>query len=175
MTTHNMSYWYALRVTYNREMVVKKYCDANNITNFVPIEYKIKERNGVKVKKLEPVIHNLIFIKSTRLIINDLKLRFPIRYIMDHGTGEPITVPEKEMNHFIAVAGNYDQEIVYLSSDVLKFKVGAQVRITGGPFKGVEGTLIRIRNNKRVVVQIKGLVMVATHYMHPSLLEKIES
>ncbi|SFL31755.1 UpxY family transcription antiterminator [Proteiniphilum acetatigenes] len=175
MTSYDESYWYALRVTYSREMIVKQYCDANHIINFVPMTYKISEKNGVKVKKLEPVIHNLIFIKSNQLLINELKLKFPLRYIMDQGTGEPITIREEEMFHFMAVAGNYDEEIVYLSPDKLKFKVGARVRITGGPFKGVEGTLVRVRNNKRVVVQIRGFLMVATHYIHPSLLENIES
>ena len=174
MIAYDTPCWYALRVTYNREMIVKEYCDANHIINFVPLEYRVHERNGIKIKKLQPVIRNLIFLKTDRLYINELKKRFPVRYIMDKGTGDPVIVPEKQMLHFIAVAGNYDQEIVYLSADALKFKVGTKVRITGGPFKGVEGTLVRVRNNKRVVVQIEGLVIVATHYIHPSLLESLE-
>mgnify|MGYP002345074611 CR=1 FL=1 len=154
-------------------MIVKRYCDANQIICFVPMGYKISERNGVKVRKLEPVVHNLIFINASRQLINELKLKFPIRYMMDRGTGKPIVVPEKEMRHFMAVATNYDQGIVYLDSDEMKLKVGTKVRITGGPFEGVEGTLVRIRNNKRVVVEIKGVMIVATHYIHPSLLENM--
>lgn len=169
--SHN---WYALRVTYNREMIVKRYCDANQIISFVPMGYKISEKDGIIFKKLEPVIHNLIFIKATRLLINELKLKFPIRYIMDQGMGNPITVPEKEMLHFMAVAGNYDQDIVYLDPAELELKVGSRVRIRGGPFKGVEGTLVRVRKNKRVVVEIKGVMIVATHYIHPSLLENMQ-
>lgn len=174
MTAYNTPFWYALRVTYNREMLVKKYCDANHIINFIPLERRIQERGGVKIKKLQPVIHNLIFLKTDRLLINELKQRFPIRYIMDRGTGNPIVVPETQMLHFIAVAGNYDQQIVFLTPDELKTKIGARVRIKGGVFKGVEGILVRVRNNKRVVVQIEGLVVVATHYIHPSLLENLE-
>ena len=75
----------------------------------------------------------------------------------------------------MAVAANYDEGIVYLNPDELKLKIGAKVCITGGPFEGVEGTLVRIRNNKRVVVEIKGVMMVATHYVPPSLLENIKS
>jgi transcription antitermination factor NusG len=93
---------------------------------------------------------------------------------MDRGKGSPITIPEKEMQHFIAVADNYDQQIVYLDPDELKMKVGARVRIKSGIFEGVEGTLLRVRNNKRVVVEIGGLFVVATHYMHPSLLEILD-
>ncbi len=174
MTAYNTPYWYALRVTYNREMIVKKYCDANQIINFIPLEYKVHERNGFKVKKLQPVIRNLIFLKTDRQSINELKQRFPIRYIMDKGTGDPVIVPEKQMLHFITVAGNYDQQIVFLNPDELKAKIGTKVRIKEGIFKGVEGVLIRVRNNKRVVLQIEGLIVVATHYIPPSLLENLE-
>lgn len=174
MKVYNTPYWYALRVTYNREMIVKEYCDANHIINFVPLEYRVYERNGFKAKKLHPVIPNLIFLKTDRLLINELKQRFPIRYIIDKGSGNPITVPEKQMLHFIAVAGSYDQQIIFLNPDELKMKIGTMVRIKEGIFKGVEGTLVRVRNNKRVVVQIQGLVVVATHYIHPSLLESLE-
>lgn len=175
MAPDNEFCWYALRVTYNREMVVKRYCDANQITSFVPMSYQVSERNGVKSKKLKPVIHNLIFIKTSRKLINELKLKFPIRYMMDQATGSPIIVPEKEMLHFMSVASHYDQGIVYLDPAELKLKVGCRVRITGGPFEGVEGTLVRIRKNKRVVVEIKGVMVVATHYIHPSLLENVQS
>lgn len=174
MASYNTPYWYALRVTYSREMIVKQYCDANHIINFIPLEHRVYERNGIKIKKLQPVICNLIFLKANRQIINDLKLRFPIRYIMDKVSGDPIIVPEKQMLHFITIAGNYNQQIIFLNPDELKSKVGARVRIKDGIFKGVEGILVRIRNNKRVVVQIEGLVVVATHYIHPSLLEDLK-
>lgn len=165
--------WYVLRVTYSREMIVKKYCDTNSIINFVPMMYKIQENDGIKSKKLVPAVHNLIFIKATRQFIHELKRRFPLRFLMDHEKKHPITIPEKEMQHFISVASNYNEQIVYLTPDELKMKVGSKVRINSGIFKGVEGTLIRVRNNKRVVVQIKGLVIVATNYIHPSMMEKI--
>ncbi len=174
MTAYDASYWYALRVTYNREMIVKEYCDAHHIANFIPLEHRVYEKNGIKIKRLQPVIRNLIFLRTCRTHINELKNKFPVRYIIDKGTGDPVIVPEKQMLHFIAVAGNYDQQIVFLTSDELKTKIGTRVRVKDGVFKGVEGILVRVRNNKRVVVQIEGLVVVATHYIHPSLLESLE-
>lgn len=174
MAVYDSFQWYALRVTYSREMTFKKYCDTNSIVNFIPLEYKIEEKNGVRIKKLCPVIHNLIFLRTDRFLINELKQRYPIRYIMDKGTGKPITVPEKQMQNFMAVAGNYDQQIVFLHPKDLTAKVGTKVRVTSGIFKGVEGVLMKIRNNKRVVVQIRGFMVVATHYIHPSLVEVIE-
>lgn len=174
MVTSTTSVWFALRATYSREMVVKKYCDTNQILNFLPLEYRILEKNGNMVRTLQPVVRNLIFLKSDRSCINELKKKLPIRYIMDRMNGNPITVPEIQMNNFIAVAGNFDQQITFLSPSEIIAKVGARVRIKEGVFKGVEGVLTRIKNNNCVVVQIEGLVAVATHYIHPSLLENLK-
>ena len=57
--------WYAIRVTYNRELKVKDDLDARGITNFVPMQYRREEKNGVMVKRLVPSVHNLIFIYLT--------------------------------------------------------------------------------------------------------------
>lgn len=78
------------------------------------------------------------------------------------------------MEDFIAVSGTPDQQILYLTPQEVALKNGDYVRITGGIWKGVEGKLIRIKKNLRVVVEIKGLAAVATASIHPALLEKIE-
>ena len=45
--------WFAIRVTYNRELRVKEDLDARGITNFVPMQYRREERHGV-IKANEP-------------------------------------------------------------------------------------------------------------------------
>ena len=47
------------------------------------------------------------------------------------------------------------------------------VRIVGGVFEGVEGVVIRVKGDRRVSVCIKGIMAVATAYIHPSLIELI--
>ena len=44
----------------------------------------------------------------------------------------------------------------------------------GGIFEGAEGTLLRIKGDRRVVVSIPGVIAVATANIHASLLEKIK-
>lgn len=53
-------------------------------------------------------------------------------------------------------------------------KKGDKVRVLGGIFEGAEGTLKRIKGDRRVVVSIPGVIAVATANIHASLLEKIE-
>ena len=167
--------WFAIRVTYNRELKVKEDLDARGITNFVPMQYRREERNGVMVKRLVPSIHNLIFIHLTPSEMKEYKTTtaLPIRYIMNRETHKPITVPAHEMENFIKVAGTYDEKLIYLNPDPGDFSKGERVRIIGGTFAGAEGVFVRVKGDRRVVVNVEGLVAVATTFVHPSMIEKI--
>ena len=58
-------HWYALRITYSRELVLKEFLDKNNIENFIPMRYEYVTRKEQRIRKLVPAIHNLVFIYST--------------------------------------------------------------------------------------------------------------
>ena len=167
--------WYAIRVTYHRELKVKKDLESRGITCFVPMQYRREERHGVMVKRLVPSVHNLIFIHLTPTEMQEYKKTtdLPIRYIMDRETRKPITVPTREMENFIKVAGTHEEKLIYLDPDPSNFKKGERVRIIGGMFAGAEGIFIRIKGDRRVVINVEGLIAVATTYVHPSMIEKI--
>lgn len=167
--------WYAIRVTFNREMKVKEDLDLRGIESFVPMKYVMGTRRGRRVKKLVPSIHNLIFFHIEPSLMKEYKAttKLPIRYIMNPATKKPVVVPENEMNNFIAVAGTYEEQLVYITPKPGQFTRGDRVRILGGPFEGAEGVLQRVKGDSRVIVSVKGLVAVATTSIHPSLLEKI--
>jgi len=170
--------WFAIRVTYNRELKVKEDLDTKGITCFVPMQYRREERGGVMVKRLVPSVHNLIFIYLTPTEMKEYKSTtdLPIRYIMsrgERGTRHPIIVPTREMENFIKVAGTYDEKLVYLNPDPGDFAKGERVRIIGGTFAGAEGIFVRVKGDRRVVVNVEGLVAVATTFVHPSMIEKM--
>ena len=162
------NYWYALRVTYSRELALKNFLDREGIENFIPMRYEYIVKDAV---------HNLVFVCSSRARIDAIKesvgLSSPIRYIMDRETRQPIIVPDIQMRSFMAVAGNCDQQLVYLEPSTVSFRKGERVRVTGGIFEGVEGEFIRVKNDRRVVVSIRGVMAVATTFIHPSLIEPI--
>lgn len=171
-----MKKWFAIRVTYNREMKVKRELDSIHIENFLPMKYRIIVRGEKKIKELVPAIHNLIFVYISAEELKSYKAStsLPIRYIMNRETREPIVIPETQMQNFIAVAGNPTEQIVYLDPDISNFKKGDKVKITGGVFEGAEGYFMRIKGDRRVVVCINGIAAVATAFIHPSLVTKID-
>ncbi len=172
--------WYVLRVTYQRELSTKEYLDKLNIENFVPIRV-VRRRNskGRFFRACEAAVHNYIFIRSTREVIDRLKtFQLPIlRYVMHQQNGENqiMVVPEDQMRNFISVAGNEDEQVLFISPEEVALSKGDKVRITGGVFEGVEGLLMRVKNSrgKRVVVKIDGITAVATASIPSALVEKI--
>ena len=105
-------------------------------------------------------------------------LRLPmLRYVMqtDEGLHRPMTVPEVQMRHFMAVAGRIEAQPLYLAPSEAALAKGDRVRITEGLFAGVEGILLRIRQTRecRVVVSIEGIAAVATTSLRASQIEKI--
>jgi transcription antitermination factor NusG len=179
-STDTTAEWYVLRVTYQRELSTKEYLDKLNIENFVPIRV-VRRRNskGQFFRACEAAVHNYIFIRSTRGVIDELKTyKLPmLRYVMhpQNGENQIMVVPEEQMRNFIAVAGNEDEQVLFMSPEEVALSKGDKVRITGGVFEGVEGQLMRVKNSrgKRVVVKIDGITAVATASIPSALVEKI--
>lgn len=167
--------WYAIRVTYNREMLVKRDLTAKHIEHFLPMKHVVEMRGERKIKVLKPAINNLIFIYASAEYLKEYKetTALPIRYIMNHETKKPLVIPTKQMQDFIAVAGTQHEQLIYLEPDMSNFSKGDRVRVTGGVFNGAEGLFMRIKGDRRVVVCIPGIAAVATAFIHPSLVEKI--
>ena len=180
-STDTTAEWYVLRVTYQRELSTKEYLDKLNIENFVPIRV-VRRRNskGQFFRTCEAAVHNYIFIRSTRGVIDELKTyKLPMLLCLQNGLGNydeiAKVVPEEQMRNFIAVAGNEDEQVLFMSPEEVALSKGDKVRITGGVFEGVEGQLMRVKNSrgKRVVVKIDGITAVATASIPSALVEKI--
>lgn len=169
--------WYAIRVTYRQEMKVKHDLDRRHVESFIPMRTEIQIRGTRKIKVRIPAIHNLIFVRMDEDEMREYKMTtpLPIRYIMNKSTGKPTIIPDQQMNNFIGVAGSDDEQLIYLSPNPKEWKSGQRVRIIGGVMKGYEGRFVRVKGDRRVVVEIPGLIAVATGFIHPSMLEPIET
>lgn len=169
-------HWYAMRVTYSREVQMKDQLEQRGIECFIPMRYHTKVVRGRKVKLLKPVIHNLLFAHATPTEIQEVKKYYEyLQYIVDRER-QKIIVPDAQMQTFIAVTGTYDDQLIWINPEDLNLKKGTRVRITGGDFEGQEGTFIKIKGarDKRVVIAIHGVIAVAMATLHPSLIEIIK-
>lgn len=171
--------WYAMRVTYRRELDVKEVLDKELIESFIPMHYVLRTKHGRKKRVLEPVVHNLLFVHTTPSVVREVKSRIPHLQYMMRTTDDrrmPIIVPEGQMKHFISVAGTYDEQLLFLDPCELNLAKGTKVRIRGGVFDGREGIYMKIKGarDKRVVVAVPGVIAVAVATLHTSQVEPIE-
>lgn len=170
--------WYVLRVPYSREMTLKEHLDSLGMETFVPLHYREYCKHGIVTKKLEPVVHNLLFVYAMRAQLDEIKPRMeyccPFRFFLDRTSHKPIVIPDRQMRHFMAVAGTSEEQHIYLESVETSLSKGDRVRVIAGPFAGIEGVFMRLKGDRRVVVSLSGIMTVATAFIHPSFVEKID-
>lgn len=175
--------WYPMRVTYNRELFIKRHLDHLEIENFVPMHHVWIERDGERHKELMPAIHNLVFVRSSKECLNEMKhfmaefapMRYLVRYALDaNHTPEIITVPDKQMANFMRVSSVVDDHVVYLRYEDFLNKEGKRVKVIDGNFAGVEGVIKRIKRDRVVVVLLQDVAAVAITHLPPAYLQLMD-
>ena len=172
-------HWHVLRATYARELKVQSALQDKGIRTFVPMMWSAPSsptRSGIP-RKLVPAVSGLVFALATREAL-DLYIRSfgdarPVNYYWDRITNAPLTVPAKAMEDFITIASTLDEDLIYLTEVSEKLREGQTVIVKEGPFKGVEGKIVRIRKSRRVLVELPGMLAVASTYVDPKELEII--
>lgn len=152
--------WYALKVYYNRTQPLVADLVDMGVDHFAPSD----------------IIGSLLFVHCDEPTL--------ARFLVSHrrqvwvypqaDSNRPAVIPDREMEvfRFVVTAGRQGLEL--LGDDRPEYHEGDRVVVTGGPFRGAEGHIHRIKRDRRLVVAISGVVAVATTYIHPSLLRKVE-
>ena len=169
--------WFAMRATYRRELEAMHLREKANLGCFIPMQYKISIRRGRKVRALVPVIRNLVFVHARPSEVQRFKSQITyLQYITDTRSGQKIIIPDHDMQRFIAVAGTYNDHLLYFQPEELNLSKGTKVRITGGDFEGQEGVFLKVKGarDRRVVIAIQGIIAVAMATIHPDLIEVIK-
>lgn len=177
MVDKNAVQWFAVRVSYGRVLKICAQLGELGVEFFVPMTRKKIERNGKQMTVEVPAVSNLCFVRSTRAFLDEFFYSMGenrhAHFIWNPHTRKPIIVPDKAMEDFIHVSRVMADEVLYLQDVTSKLKEGQKVRVTDGPFKGIEGTILRIKRSRRVVVELPGLLAIATNYIDPRDLEPV--
>jgi len=168
--------WYAMRATYRRELDAMHRLKEAGMGCFIPMQYHFRLKRGRRVRELVPAVRNLLFVHALPSELKRMKLELPyLQYITDTRSHEKIIIPDVQMQRFIAVAGTYDDQLLYFQPGELNLAKGTRVRITGGEFAGYEGTFLKVKGarDRRVVIAVEGVIAVALAVIHPDLIEPI--
>lgn len=172
--------WFAMSAPYRRELKAMDYLQSKGIECFVPmINAIVEKRNGIKQRRQVPAIHNLIFVHSSKAVIQELKRGVDFlqyRTTPKNGKNTPIIVPDKQMQQFMAVTQAANDELTYLRPEEVNISQGTKVRLHGGAFDGTEGIFVKVRGkrNRRVVLLIEGVAAVAMAEISTNFIEVIK-
>ena len=155
----NETHWYALRVRRGRLQRLIEDCREAATDFFAPSD----------------IIATLLFLRCSEAGLSRFVTGHrPDVWVYYNAEGSrPAIVRDSEMEvfRFVVTAGREGLEL--LGDDRPEYHEGDRVRVIGGPFKGAEGHIKRIKRDRRLVVAVSGVVAVATTYIHPSLLERV--
>lgn len=171
--------WYVMSA-YRQEKKAETALNMYGARCFVPKRYKVQTIHGKKVRSLQPVVSNLVFVYASWNEIIRIKqtmdyLQFQTQPIEQKR--HVIVVPEVEMEQFIRISEQTEADICYYRPEEIDFAQSQLVKVIGGNFNGVEGRLTKIigKRQKRVVLQLENLLAVAITIDNPEYLELIKS
>lgn len=174
--------WFVLRVSYGRIDKAKTYVEAKGLECYVPLQYKEVRKQGKKRIITTPLLPSLIFVHASaeqiEALLHDIKIvanenRALLSYYFNHtihrqdnpDRNPPLTIQDEAMNNFIRLTSVKNPHIIPVTSNSIQFKLGDNVVVTEGEFKGVHGRVARIAGQQRVIVEIFDGCLVATAYV----------
>lgn len=174
--------WYVFRATYGREAKACEIISQMSVEVYLPMHSVRKNVKGKTTRVREPLLPNILFVhcdeaQAKELVNSHPQLSLFLRFYYNHlktnadGKNPPLIIDEATMLSFIRVTGAENNHIKVVNTLRCHFKSGDMVRVTQGTFAGVEGRVIRVSGQQRVVVEIDGLCAVATAYIPNAFIE----
>lgn len=161
-------FWFVIGSTNRmKELQIRDEARNQGLEAFVPVMYAYKTIRGQKQRRLVPALSGYIFVKATTIELQDFfskshYILFPRKSTFTN-KNDFLTVPNHDMENFIAVTECSKEKITYFKPDEIVLQTGDKIRIQGGIYDDREGIVMRIKGkrNKHLVVQIPGVIVAA--------------
>jgi len=142
-------HWYAAYTCANHEKQVATQLDVRAVEHFLPLYSSVRRWKDRRVTLDLPLFPGYVFIRlALRDRLRVLEVPGVVRLVAF--SGQPAALPDEEMEILRAGLGQR------LRAEPHPFlTVGRRVRITGGPFTGLEGILKQKKSALRVVVSLE--------------------
>lgn len=142
-------HWYAVYICANHEKRVAADLQARSVEHFLPLYSSARRWKDRRVNLELPLFPGYIFVRlALRDRLSVLQIRSVVRLIGFNG--QPTALPDAEME--------------IMRSDLLHrlnpkphpfLTAGRRVRIRNGPLAGLEGMVLRLKGNWRVVLSLE--------------------
>lgn len=152
--------WHAVFTASRAEKKVWERLVGQGIECFLPVQTVLRQWAYRKAKVVVPVIAGMIFVRvnrQERLAV--LQTKGVVAFLKLRGDAEVAVIPDKQMESFRFLL-DFSEESVEMTNE--NIKEGDWIRVVKGPLRGMEGELVQLKGETKVLVRIDmlGCVMV---------------
>jgi len=142
------------------------------ITEFLKTEFEVfvhtqityckNKKSGDTQKKVKPTISGLVFVRGE---VDDIqqklkKFSLPYHLCKDCSTGKVARIPADQMHTFMCISKARPDDVRFLLRPLQYYaNNNVLLRITSGDFAGLEGYIVRIDRDRKLVMNIGGMTV----------------
>lgn len=178
--TTELRQWFVMRDLKrgNAKQPAYKLLGELKIRFFTPMVWKLRIRQGKRVRQQVPFMPDLLFVYDSRKVLDPLVEQIATlqcRFIKG-GNRQPMTVRNADMERFIRAVDAMNNPCFYTPEEINPDMLGKKVRIVGGLLDGYEGCLQKMQGSriKRLFVELPNL-LTATVEVQPEFIQVLKS
>lgn len=165
--TTELRQWFVMRDLKrgNAKQPAYKLLGELKIRFFTPMVWKLRIRQGKRVRQQVPFMPDLLFVYDSRKVLDPLVEQIAtLQYrFVKGGNHQPMTVRNADMERFIRAVDAMNNPCFYTPEEINPDMLGKKVRIVGGLLDGYEGCLQKMQGSriKRLFVELPNLLTAA--------------
>lgn len=165
--TTELRQWFVMRDLKrgNAKQPAYKLLGELKIRFFTPMVWKLRIRQGKRVRQQVPFMPDLLFVYDSRKVLDPLVEQIAtLQYrFVKGGNHQPMTVRNADMERFIRAVDAMNNPCFYTPEEINPDMLGKKVRIVGGLLDGYEGCLQKMQGSriKRLFVELLNLLTAA--------------
>ena len=178
--TTELRQWFVMRDLKrgNAKQPAYKLLGELKIRFFTPMVWKLRIRQGKRVRQQVPFMPDLLFVYDSRKVLDPLVEQIStLQYrFVKGGNRQPMTVRNADMERFIRAVDAMNNPCFYTPEEINPDMLGKKVRIVGGLLDGYEGCLQKMQGSriKRLFVELPNL-LTATVEVQPEFIQVLKS
>jgi putative transcriptional regulator len=178
--TTELRQWFVMRDLKrgNAKQPAYKLLGELKIRFFTPMVWKLRIRQGKRVRQQVPFMPDLLFVYDSRKVLDPLVEQIAtLQYrFVKGGNHQPMTVRNADMERFIRAVDAMNNPCFYTPEEINPDMLGKKVRIVGGLLDGYEGCLQKMQGSriKRLFVELPNL-LTATVEVQPEFIQVLKS
>lgn len=175
--------WYALRAFKRKAFKIREDFQQKGIETYIAMRNVTETIDGRQVRKDVQIIPQLLFVKCDTATLEAYKAthdqdfmiyRHKVQDKGGFGVLQPAPIPEEQMKTFIFITSTGGgKDIEYYGDTMPPFEEGERVKVIDGIYRGATGFVKRIKKDRKLLIAIEGVAVVAISHIPMTYLQKI--